>query len=67
MHLARKLLDCVVKDLKGKIIGHFSWVTNITVTKENVYEISRGGRARWKVESAPQAHKEVLKEHKLCA
>jgi hypothetical protein len=44
-------IDCLVKDLKGKIIGHFSWVTNITVTEENVYELSRGGRARWKVEN----------------
>jgi hypothetical protein len=56
-------IDCIVKDLKGKLIGHFSWVTNITVTQNNVYELSRGGRARWKVESAPQAHK----EEKLCA
>lgn len=44
-------IDCFVKDLKGKIIGHFSWVTNITVTEANVYELSRGGRARWKVEN----------------
>lgn len=44
-------IDCTVKDVKGKLIGHFSWVTNIDVTKENVYELSRGGRARWKVEN----------------
>jgi hypothetical protein len=44
-------IDCIVRDLKGKLIGHFSWVTNILVTKENVYELSTGGRARWKVEN----------------
>ncbi len=44
-------IECTVKDLKGKLIGHFSWITNISVTKENVYELSRGGRARWKVEN----------------
>jgi hypothetical protein len=44
-------IDCVVKNLKGKIIGHFSWITDITVTKENVYQLSRGGRARWKIEN----------------
>jgi len=34
---------------KGKI--HFSWVTDFTLTPENVYQIMRGGRARWKVEN----------------
>ena len=44
-------IDCIVKDLKGKIIGHFSWITDILVTKENVYQLARGGRARWKIEN----------------
>jgi len=44
-------IDCIVKDKKGKIIGHFSWVTDILVTLENVYELSRGGRARWRIEN----------------
>ena len=44
-------IDCVVKNKKGKMIGHFSWVTDIKVTLENVYELSRGGRARWKIEN----------------
>jgi hypothetical protein len=30
---------------------HFSWVTDIPVTEENVSEIMRGGRARWKIEN----------------
>lgn len=30
---------------------HFSWVTDLTVSKWNVYHIMRGGRARWKIEN----------------
>lgn len=30
---------------------HFSWVTDFTVTRENVYQLMRGGRARWKIEN----------------
>lgn len=30
---------------------HFSWVTDIEVTKENVFLLMRGGRARWKIEN----------------
>ncbi len=30
---------------------HFSWITDFTITKENVYQIMRGGRARWKIEN----------------
>jgi len=30
---------------------HFSWVTDIHVTKGNVSKIMRGGRARWKIEN----------------
>jgi len=44
-------IDCLVKNLKGKLIGHFSWITDILITQDNVYQLSRGGRARWKVEN----------------
>jgi hypothetical protein len=30
---------------------HFTWVTDLTVTKDNVYQIMRGGRARWRIEN----------------
>jgi len=30
---------------------HFSWITDFTVTTANVFQIMRGGRARWKVEN----------------
>jgi hypothetical protein len=32
-------------------IKHFSWITDFTVTKDNVYQLMRGGRARWKIEN----------------
>jgi len=50
-------LDCEVNFLevwetstKGRV-QHFSWVTDFTLTHTNVYEIMRGGRARWKIEN----------------
>lgn len=30
---------------------HFSWVTDIEVTKDNVFKLMRGWRARWKIEN----------------
>ena len=30
---------------------HFSWVTDVRVNKRNVYQLMRGGRARWKIEN----------------
>ena len=32
-------------------IQHFSWVTDLRVSKRNVYRLMRGGRARWKIEN----------------
>src|SRR6516165_3488564 len=33
------------------MVQHFSWVTNLRVSKRNVYQLMRGGRARWKMEN----------------
>ena len=30
---------------------HFSWVTDIPLDRDKVYQIMRGGRARWKIEN----------------
>jgi len=30
---------------------HFTWVTDFTITNDNVYELMRGGCARWKIEN----------------
>ena len=32
-------------------VQHFSWITDFTLTPDNVYAIMRGGRARWKTEN----------------
>lgn len=30
---------------------HFSWVTDMTINNENIYDIMRGGRVNWKIEN----------------
>jgi Transposase DDE domain len=32
-------------------VQHLSWVTDLRVSKRNVYKLMRGGRARWKIEN----------------
>ena len=32
-------------------VQHFSWVTDLRVSKRNVYKLMQGGRARWKIEN----------------
>jgi len=32
-------------------VQHFSWVTDLRVSKRTVYHLMRGGRARWKIEN----------------
>jgi len=32
-------------------VQHCSWVTDFRVTKQHVYKLMRGGRARWKIEN----------------
>lgn len=36
---------------KDDKITKFSWVTDLTITKENAVDIMRAGRARWKIEN----------------
>jgi hypothetical protein len=42
-------LECWEWD--GDQVQHFSWVTDLRVTKGTVYQIMRGGRARWRIEN----------------
>jgi hypothetical protein len=35
----------------GDKVQHFSWVTDLRLTKGTVYQIMRGGRARWGIEN----------------
>lgn len=37
------------RDLKK--VQHFSWISDFLLTEENVWDIMRGGRARWKIEN----------------
>ena len=32
-------------------VQHFSWATDLRVSKRNVFHLMRGGRARWKIEN----------------
>lgn len=38
-------------DKNGKVTYHNSWVTDLTVSKDNVRDLVKGGRARWKIEN----------------
>jgi hypothetical protein len=42
-------LECWEWD--GDQVQHFSWVTDLRVNKGTVYQIMRGGRARWRIEN----------------
>ena len=44
------VLEYMQTDPKGKETL-FSWVTNIHITKTNVFTLMRGGRCRWKIEN----------------
>ena len=39
------------QEITPKKTSTFTWVTNFTITPENVFKIMRGGRARWKIEN----------------
>jgi hypothetical protein len=43
-------LECTEIDKTGKETT-FSWVTHIELTEANLYDVMRGGRARWKIEN----------------
>lgn len=32
-------------------VHHFAWVTDLTITQQNVFHLMRGGRSRWKIEN----------------
>jgi hypothetical protein len=46
-------LECEWVEIKGRQekIGRCGWVTGHEITDENLYELMRGGRARWKIEN----------------
>ena len=44
-------LECWEWDKDKDQVQHFSWVTDLRVNKGTVYQIMRGGRARWRIEN----------------
>jgi hypothetical protein len=38
-------------EIGAEKVQHVSWVTDLRVSKRNVYALMRGGRARWKIEN----------------
>jgi hypothetical protein len=38
-------------EIKSGKTRHFSWVTDLTITRKNAFNLMRGGRARWKIEN----------------
>lgn len=43
-------LECWETDAKGKR-QHFTWITNLKITKENALTLMKIGRSRWKIEN----------------
>lgn len=50
--------ELTITDHNGQIVYHNAWVTNRTITDENVAAIVAAGRARWKIENG---HNNTLK------
>jgi hypothetical protein len=38
-------------EINSHTTSHFSWVTDFIIDKNNAFTLSRGGRARWKIEN----------------
>lgn len=39
------------REIRANKTLHFTWITDLLLSKENVFDIQRGGRARWKIEN----------------
>jgi Transposase DDE domain len=44
-------LECGEWDKAKNQVQHWSWVTDLRVNKGTVYQLMRGGRARWRIEN----------------
>ena len=38
-------------EVRPKQVRHFTWITDFLISKDNAFAISRGGRARWRIEN----------------
>jgi hypothetical protein len=50
-HLDLRVTFVEYWEIGPKATQHFTWVTDLPVTTDNVYQIMRGGRARWRIEN----------------
>jgi hypothetical protein len=50
-HSGLKVNLLQVVDNSGKRRYQNDWITNIDISKDNVYELMKGGRARWRIEN----------------
>jgi len=48
--LKTNFFECIETRAGGTHL-RFSWVTDITITNENIFQLMRAGRARWKIEN----------------
>ena len=49
--LAVNWCEIIVTDLKGKKLYHNSFITDLTIHQNNVEDITKAGRSRWKIEN----------------
>ena len=49
--LSMAFIQCEETGLKDDIRKAHAWLTSFEVTRDNVLEITRGGRMRWKIEN----------------
>jgi len=50
-HPARRIHCIEYWEIGATKVQHFSWVTDLRVSRRNVYRLMRGGQARWKIEN----------------
>ena len=50
-HLIVNFLQYTEHGPDGKVVRHFSWVTDIAITLDNAELLVRGARGRWKIEN----------------
>ena len=44
-------MELKIYNALGKLTRRFSWMSDIEITKDNVQQLVRGARARWKIEN----------------
>ena len=53
-------MELTIVNKDGEVMKHFSFITDVPLTDENIEDMISYGRSRWKIESAPQAHRKEV-------